>query len=61
MKVRVRFGMTLGWPIKNAAIFVFYVKEDVWVKLREGVDTIRPFLPSDISSRLVCQGEIQLP
>ena len=56
MKVRVRFGMKLVWPIKNAAVFVFYVKdEQAFAQLLGYVDMIRPFLPADVNARLVCE------
>jgi len=55
MKVRVRFGITLSWPIKNAGILVFYVSQENWRKIKEGVDMARPFLPAYVNERFVCE------
>ena len=58
-KVRVRFGIRLGWPIANAAVFVFYASPDVYALLEQGVGYVRTALvaagQSALASKLVCE------
>lgn len=59
MKVRVRYGIRLGWPITNAATFVFYTTDPVYLKLEAGVEYVRTCLTmagkADLAQRLVCE------
>lgn len=44
MRIRVRFGIRLGWPISNAAIFVVYCNESQYERGYELVDWLRTWL-----------------
>jgi len=59
VKVRVRFGIRLGWPITNAATFVFYTQPNVFDKLSLAVENVRTYLTmagkADLAARLVCE------
>lgn len=59
MNTRVRFGVKLSWPIANAAIFVFHVKQNQADDIKKAVEGIRMLLQisgqSEIASRLVCE------
>lgn len=57
MKVSIRFGMRLGWPITNAATFVTKINEEDFNKFYEAVESIRIMLRMagsvDIAERLI--------
>lgn len=55
MKVRVRFGLKLVWPIRNAAVFVFYTTEEVFAKIEEYMAMVMLYLPEEIKNRVVCE------
>lgn len=44
MRVRVRFGLKLGRPIQNAAIFVLYCSEEQYGRGSELVEWLRTWL-----------------
>ncbi len=60
MRTRVRFGIRLGWPLKNAAVFVFYTSKDQYERIKEVSEWLRTALvvagQDDLASRLVCEG-----
>lgn len=59
MKIRVRFGVRLGWPITNAATFVFYTTDHAYAKIESAVENLRTCLTlagkADLAQRLVCE------
>ena len=58
-KIRVRFGIRLGWPFANAGVFVVYMSRDYWSKLFDAVATVRGLLSAsgnvEIADRIVCE------
>lgn len=60
MKVRVRFGIRLVWPISNVGIFVLrQVPRENFEKLVAAVMEVKAWLTmngrDDIAQRLVCE------
>ena len=55
-KVRLRFGIRLGWPITNAATFVFYVPADSFAEGSELFGKFRAYVmrfAPEIAKRLI--------
>lgn len=44
MKIRIRFGIRLSWPITNAGTLVGYVKESDYDKVLGAVSTLQTLL-----------------
>ena len=56
---RVRFGVSLPWPIANVGIFVVYMNDDQWVRFNtnfQGLIGILTIIPGgqSVAARLVC-------
>jgi len=54
-KLRIRFGVRLGWPMQNAGILILYVPADVFAKLEGAVFTLKGALPEAVAARIVCE------
>lgn len=58
-KIRVRFGLKLGWPFVNMAIFVLHMDSVAFAQIQEKVNGIRSLLEmsgrQDIANRIVCE------
>lgn len=59
MKVRLRFGIKLGWPIANAATFVVRVDNRQADQIAQAVGIIQAALSvagyGDVAARLICE------
>ena len=58
-RVRVRFGIRLGWPIRNAATFVFYASREQFARLEELTGWLKTALAGigqdELAGRLFCE------
>jgi len=53
MKIRVRIGVRLSWPITNAATFVVYLSERDYDDAQDAVGVLNLILPSHVSKRFI--------